>query len=62
MAKTIFNTASNAVIAVIYRTPDSSVDIFNGRISDILNVIQKEKKLIYVMDDLNIDFLKIGWT
>ena len=56
--KTIFNTVSNVVIAVIYRMPDSSVDVFNERINDILNVIQKENKLIYVMGDLNIDLLK----
>ena len=36
--------------------PDSSVDFFNERINDILNVIQKENKLIDVMGDLNIDF------
>ena len=56
--ETIFNTVSNVVIAVIYRMPDSSVDVFNERINDILNVIQKENKLIYVMGDLNIDLLK----
>ena len=38
--------------------PNSSVDVFNERINDILNVIQKENKLIYVMGDLNIDLLK----
>ena len=57
--KTIFNTVSNVVIAVIYRIPDSSVDdVFNEHINDILNVIQKENKLIHVMGDLNIDLLK----
>ena len=57
--KTILNTMSNVVIAVVYRMPDSSVDVFNERITDIMNhVIQKENKMIYVMGDLNIDFLK----
>ena len=58
MEKTIFNTVSNVVIAVIYRMPDSSVDVFNGRFNDIMIVIQKENKLIHVMGDLNIDLLK----
>ena len=49
---------SNVVIAVVYRMPDSSVDVFNERITDIMNVIQKENKMIYAMGDLNIDFLK----
>ena len=34
-----------------------SVDVFNDRISDVINVIQKERKL-YLLGDLNIDFLK----
>ena len=38
--------------------PDSSVDIFNEPINAILNIIQKETKLIYVMGGLNIDFLQ----
>ena len=56
--KTILNTMSNVVIAVVYRMPDSSVDVFNERITDIMNVMQKENKMVYVMSDLNIDFLK----
>ena len=63
----IFNTGANIVIGVIYRMPvigviyrmpNSSVDVFNDRISDILNIIQKEHKLCYFLGDLNIDFLK----
>ena len=42
--KDIFMTHSNVIIAVTYRLPDSSVEIFSERISDILNTIQKEKK------------------
>ena len=38
--------------------PNSSVDVFNDRISDVMNVIQKERKLCYLLGDLNIDFLK----
>ena len=56
--KYIFGTDSNIVIGVIYRMPNSSVDIFNDRISEVMNVIQKERKLCYLMGDLNIDFLK----
>ena len=56
--KCIFNTDSNIVIGIIYRMPNSSVDVFNDRIADVMNVIQKERKLCYLMGDLNIDFLK----
>ena len=58
--KCIFNTDSNIVIGIIYRMPNSSVDVFNDRIADVMNVIQKEQKLCYLMGDLNIDFLKAG--
>ena len=37
--KCIFGTDSNIVIGVIYRMPNSSVDVFNDRISDVMNVI-----------------------
>ena len=56
--KSVFNTDSNIVIGVIYRMPNSSVDVFNDRISDILNVLQRERKLCYLLGDLNIDLLK----
>ena len=38
--------------------PDSSVDVFNERISDILNTVCKEHKIFYCIGDLNIDFFK----
>ena len=56
--KCIFDTDSNIVIGVIYRMPNSSVDVFNDRISDVMNVIQEERKLCYLLGDLNIDLLK----
>ena len=56
--KCIFGTYSNIVVGVIYRMPNSSVDVFNDRISDVMNVIKKERKLCYLMGDLNIDFLR----
>ena len=55
---TVFGTKSTIVVAVIYRMPDSSVDVFNERICDIMNVITKEKKICYLVGDLNIDLLK----
>ena len=56
--KCIFGTDSNIVIGVIYRMPNYSVDVFNDRISEVMNVIQKERKICYLMGDLNIDFLR----
>ena len=55
---TVFNTKTNIIIGVIYRMPDASVDVFNERLSDTLNVVTKEKKICYLIGDLNIDLLK----
>ena len=55
---TVFGTKSNIIIGVVYRMPDSSVDVFNERRYDILNVFTKEKKICYLVGDLNIDLLK----
>ena len=54
----VFQTPSNIVIGIVYRMPDASIDIFNDRMADILNVIDEENKLFYMLGDLNIDFLK----
>ena len=45
---TYFGTSSNAVIGMVYRMPDSSVEVFNERITDIMNVIHREKKVLFV--------------
>ena len=55
-----FNLSSNIVIAVIYRMPNTSIDIFNDRVTSILNTITRENKLCYFLGDLNIDLLKHG--
>ena len=55
---TVFGTKSNVIIGLFYRMPDSSVDVFNERMCDILNVVTKEKKICYLVGDLNIDLLK----
>ena len=53
-----FNLSSNIIIAVIYRMPNTSLDIFNDRIASILNTITREDKLCYFLGNLNIDLLK----
>ena len=40
--------------------PNSLVDVFNSRISDKMNVLQRVRKLCYLLGDLNIDSLKAG--
>ena len=56
--KNIFGTSSNLLIGVICRMPDSSVETFNDQMHDWLNIIQRERKICYVLGDLNLDLLK----
>ena len=56
--KGVYNTNSNIIIGVIYRMPNGCVEVFTDRLTVIMNVIEKEHKLCYIMGDLNIDFLK----
>ena len=54
----VFQTSSSIIIGIVNRMPDSSIDIFNDRMTDITNKVNKENKLFYMLGDLNIDLLK----
>ena len=56
--KSVFQSNANIIIGLVYRMPDSSVDVFNERLADISNYVQKENKLFYLLGDLNIDLFK----
>ena len=56
--KSVFQSNANIIIGLVYRMPDSSVDMFNERLADISNSVQKENKLFYLLGDLNIDLFK----
>ena len=56
--KSVFQSSANNIIGVVYRMPDSSVDVFNERLTDILNFVHRENKLFYLLGDLNIDLFK----
>ena len=45
---TYFGTSSNVVIGIVYRMPDSFVEVFNERITDIMNVIHREKNVLFL--------------
>ena len=54
----MFNLDCSLIIGVLYRMPNACVDVFNERMCDILNTVQKERKYFYFLGDLNIDLLK----
>ena len=56
--KHVFDTTSALVMGIIYRMPNSWIDIFNDRLNDILNIIHRKRKVCYFLGNLNIDLLK----
>ena len=52
------NIECNLIIGVLYRMPNACVDVFNERMCDVLNIVQKERKICCCLGDLNIDLLK----
>ena len=53
-----FNLSSNIIIAVVYRMPNTSLDIFNDLIGNLMNIVTRENKLCDFLGELNIDLLK----
>ena len=51
------NTTKNILIGVIYRPPNQNMDIFNEKISEMLETIRKEEKFCYLLGDCNINIL-----
>ena len=54
----INDNGKNIIIGVIYRPPNNNFDTFKNTINEILEKIDKENKLSYLMGDYNIDLLK----
>ena len=56
--KTVFNLSSNVVVGVMYRMSNTCMEILNDRMSDIMKIVQRERKICYFLGDLNVDLLK----
>ena len=54
----ITSPGKNIIIGVIYRPPNNIFDTFEIAINDILNSVDKENKICYLIGDFNIDLLK----
>ena len=49
------NTHHKTVIISIYRPPSIQQNLFTEKLSDLLNYLTRENKLIYILGDFNID-------
>ena len=54
--RNIFNTKSNILVEVINRMPNTSISMFNDRISDVLDIVYRQWKICYFLGNFNIDF------
>ena len=54
----MFNLEYNLIVGILYRMPNACDDVFNERMCDVLNVVQKERNTCYFLGDLNIDLFK----
>lgn len=52
------NTPKDIIIGLLYRPPNQDVTIFTETIKEILFKVEKEKKVIYLMGDFNINILE----
>ena len=48
----------NVIVGVLYRPPNTDINVFNELLSDKLSMISQENKLIYLMGDFNINILE----
>ena len=51
------NKPKNIIVGLIYRPPNTNIVDFNSYINDLLMSIKCERKLIYLIGDLNINLL-----
>ena len=47
----------NVILGVIYRPPNTSIEVFNEKLNEILNQIKREDKICYMIGDYNINLL-----
>ena len=55
--KSFIGKKQDAIVGVIYRPPDTDIDVFNEYLSSLLSQMKTEKKLLYILADFNINVL-----
>ena len=53
--KNSINSTRNVIIGVIYRPPNSDIDVFISQLSGLLDIIRKDNKSCYLLGDYNIN-------
>ena len=53
--KNIFSSKKNIIVCIFYRSPNSSLKLFNEKLDNILDIIHREKKYCYIIGDFNVN-------
>lgn len=53
-----FSGGKNVIVGVVYRPPDSTINVFNECLFSSLDLINKENKPCFILGDYNIDLFK----
>ena len=57
--KTSINFTRNVIIGVIYRPPNSDINVFISQMSRLLDTTRKDNKSCYLLGDYNINLLNV---
>ena len=57
--KSVFGSGRDLLIAVIYRPPNNDIKLFIDVLKDVLEKVQLENKLLYLMADYKINLLNV---
>ena len=53
--KSVFGSERNMLVGVIYRPPNTDIKLFIDDLKDILENVQSENKVLYLVGDYNIN-------
>ena len=55
--QTLDKSEKHKLIGVVYRPPDTRVELFNDAISEVLSILKTENKKCYILGDFNLNLL-----
>ena len=55
--KHVFHSRHNIIVVIFYKSPNSTLSIFNDSLEKLLNIIQKEKKYACIIGDFNVNII-----
>ena len=51
----IFSSKKNIIVCIFYRSPNSSLKLFNEKLDNIIDIVHREKKYCYIIGDFNVN-------